>query len=225
MVDSVKENGLVIIRMIPGMLLKYIIADYNQKHDFNKLYVVNVTNGKKDEVIINYDISFDSYINGSFKNSLFIFDRDKKNQYEFNTKQNLAYQVGNKKDGIVIYKDNQKQIIDISKVLKQDYKFDHNYETSQTYNRFNKYNGNYYFYKKINNIYQIYKSPIENKKQMIYLFNTDSIETIKYADNYIYYKLGNNILYYNDMLGSKTILSNSEYKFNKTLNYYIYSEV
>lgn len=28
MVDSVKENGLVIIRMIPGMLLKYIIADY-----------------------------------------------------------------------------------------------------------------------------------------------------------------------------------------------------
>ena len=44
------------------------------KYDFNEFYLIDVTNGKKDELIVNYDINFDSYVNGVYENSFFIFD-------------------------------------------------------------------------------------------------------------------------------------------------------
>ena len=54
----------------------YVIANYNQKYDFNEFYLIDVTNGKKDELIVNYDINFDSYVNGVYENSFFIFDNE-----------------------------------------------------------------------------------------------------------------------------------------------------
>lgn len=75
----------------------FIIANYNDIHDFNQFYIVNITNGKKDEITVNYDISFDSYVNGVYNDSLFVTDRETKTQYEINLKQKEAYITGNQK--------------------------------------------------------------------------------------------------------------------------------
>lgn len=198
----------------------FIIANYNDIHDFNQFYIVNITNGKKDEITVNYDISFDSYVNGVYNDSLFVTDRETKTQYEINLKQKEAYITGNQKKGILIIKNNKEKTVELNS--KKEYKFN-NYQKDKTYNRIDNIAGYYYLYKKVNNNYQVYKAPVENKKYPVYLFETDNIEDIYYIDNYLYFKNKNDVLYYKDDIGIRTLFTNTEYEFNENLKYYVYN--
>lgn len=204
---------------------KFVIANYNDEYDFNQFYTVDITNEKKDEIIVNYDISFDGYTNGSYKDSLFLVDRETKRQYEFNIKKEEAYIVGDQKNGILFYDNEEETTIDMNEALKKEYKFNKNYETDKNYDRIDTVNGYYYLYKLVDDDYQVYKAPIEDKKETIYLFNTDNIDDIYYIDSYIYFRKGNDVLYYKDDIGIKTLFTNSEYEFNENLKYYLYTEV
>ena len=204
---------------------KFVIANYNDEYDFNQFYTVDITNEKKDEIIVNYDISFDGYTNGSYKDSLFLVDRETKRQYEFNIKKEEAYIVGDQKTGILFYDNEEETTIDMNEALKKEYKFNKNYETDKNYDRIDTVNGYYYLYKLVDDDYQVYKAPIEDKKETIYLFNTDNIDDIYYIDSYIYFRKGNDVLYYKDDIGIKTLFTNSEYEFNENLKYYLYTEV
>ena len=80
----------------------------------------------------------------------------------------------------------------------------------------------YYYYKKISDGYEVYRSDINNKDSLTYLFKMPDISEIKYLRDYIYYKDGNSIKYYHDTKGIRTVLVNKEFEFNNTLRFYTY---
>lgn len=206
----------------------YVVADYNSQYRFNKFLIVNLTNGKTDEITFGNEISFDSYIQGVHNNSFYIFDRDNKKQYEINVSKKNLLEVGNEQSGIKIYNGEEVQRISAVDAKKMDILFNEQSIDNQGYDWKYKFGGNqsgfYYLFKKDDNKYKVYRSNVQNQNQITYLFDTTDINRIVYKDNYIYYIDGDTINCFNDVNGSKKILKYNELKYNSNLKFNIYSK-
>lgn len=207
----------------------YIIANYNETYDFNSIYVINMKNGKKTE-ILTPEISMDSYIQGSIKNSFYLIDRENKKQYEINIKAKKIIEVGNENIGSKFY--DGKKLIEknFSETLFKKIYFKSNVESinDEGYERVdfvgNKNSGYYYYYKKDNNQYNIYRSSLQSKNNLTYLFSVSNYSQIKYSKDKIYLIEKDKLICYQDQTGKRTIASNSEFEFNDDLHYYIYEK-
>ena len=73
----------------------YITADYNQTYNFDKFYVINMDNNKMFEIKSDYEISFDSIIQGINSHSLYLLDTENKKQYEINIDKKRVERIGN----------------------------------------------------------------------------------------------------------------------------------
>lgn len=197
----------------------YITADYNKTYDFNNFYVVDITREKVFEIKSDYDIAFDSILQGYVNNSIYLLDIENKRQYEVNIKNKSVKKIGNI-DGTKYYYNNK--WIDIS--------FDEAIEKGQftLLNNRNMISNDIfqdniediiYTYEKENSYYKLYLSYKETPKIKIYLFNIYNINSIKYIDDYIYYIQDNELNYYHPMYGNKTIIKSDELTFNKNIIY------
>lgn len=207
----------------------YVVADYNSKYRFDKIYVVDITSNKVNEIACEREISFDSYIQGTNNNSIYLFDRDNKKQYEVNLKTNKVLEVGNENTQIKIYRDGSWQKISASNAKNDQILFDNEYKSDIELNGYDKIDkvggdvtGYYYFYKKNGNEYSVYRAPVLNSDQKTYLFNTSDINRINYYKGYIYYVYGSEIRYYNDVVGVKKLIKNKELSFNDNLTFGLY---
>ena len=81
----------------------YIIPNYDQKLEFDTIFIFNIKNNRKKTMKLKYKISKDSYINGVVDNKVYIFDKDNLFQYEINPKKGKIREVGNKKDECLYY--------------------------------------------------------------------------------------------------------------------------
>ena len=206
----------------------YVVADYNSKYRFNKFLIVNLTNGKTDEITFDNDISFDSYIQGVHNDSFYIFDRNNKKQYEVNVSKKNILEVGNEQTGVKIYNGEEVEWINASDAKNKDMVFDEQLIDNQDYNKIYKiggeHSGFYYLFKQDGNKYKVYRANAQNDNQIIYLFDTTDINRIIYKNDYIYYIDGDTICCFNDINGAKKILKYNELKYNSNLNFNIYSE-
>lgn len=209
----------------------YLCADYDEEYEFHKFKIVNLETYKESEIISNYAISFDSYIQGIVDNEVYIFDKINKKQYKINIKNKEVYFIGDE-NGIEIYENGE--------FIKGNA-----YEASQTNITFNKYNTDNKFkvdgyellqvngnvqsgyalvYKKVNNVYNVYKVNIQNKDIVTYLFTTTDINQIQSNYKNIYYKDGKYIKYFNEVTGIKTVIRDNELEFNNGIKFYVYSK-
>ena len=206
----------------------YVVADYNSKYDFNSFKIVDLVTGDVKEAITNNNrLSFNSYIEGYVGKSVYVYDRENQKQYEIDTKNLSILEVGNANSGIKIYKNNKWTNVDISDVVKQDIYFENKESTSDdTYVKIdmtnNKLSGYNYYYKKNGNNYDVYRSSAIDENNVMYIFTTSNIENITYIKDYVYFIDGENLKYYNDNTGVKTILKNTEFPFNKNIKYSVY---
>lgn len=208
----------------------YITANYNDQYKFHEFKVVNITNGKKSEIISNDDISFDSYMQGTIDNQTYIFDKSEKKQYRINLKSKIVSLSGNKSKGIELYKNNKIITGSAYTATKEEIKFNkytcdnkfNNKEYDKVEKVGNELSGYYYLYLKENNKYKVYRVNVQNKKILTYLFTTDDIDNVYYFEDYIYYKDGLYIKYYKDNIGIKTLIKNTELEFNKSINFGLY---
>ena len=196
----------------------YIVADYNEKYEFNKFYVVNLLNKNISTIETKNDISFDSYIQGIVENNIYLYDKDNEIQYEINI-ENKEINIVSNSNYIKYYSNNKWEKMNKTKANKVIY---FNYDSLE--NKFSDYSyvyeNEYYYYliDKENNLYRVNKNNID---VIHYLINVP-VNDIKIKDNYIYYLHNDKIYYYNDITGLKLILSDTELKFNNTIKYYIY---
>lgn len=203
----------------------YIVADYNQTYEFDKIYVVNLKNSKIKEITCYPKISFDSYIQGIVDNNVYIYDKKNKKQYKINPNKLTIELVGNTEKGIKIYKDSNWDIENSSNCSNNIILFENNHISDiedTTYEKIDKVGkniGNYYFYKKENDHYKVYKSTLEDKNNKIYLFKTKTIDRIKYYSDNIYYIDDTELKKYDDETGVITIASFNELKFNQTIKF------
>jgi hypothetical protein len=71
------------------------MANNDEEHEYTKLIKFNLTNLKKSEINIGYNIDFDSYIVGSIKNKLYLFDNKYSILYEIDVKKEKTTIIGN----------------------------------------------------------------------------------------------------------------------------------
>lgn len=173
-----------------------LIPNYEQKYNFNELYIINLNTLEVDKWKINYDISFNSYINGINDKSVFLTDKKNEKQYELVPHKKKMRIVGKKnKDGI-IYVDGKEEKISINELVKKDITF-----TSS----------NPYKYTLENNyIYLSY--PDSNLKTKITNQKVDKLITIK--DNAVYYLVDNILYKYDNEYGETKVIEYEEWQYN-----------
>lgn len=183
---------------------------------------------KKKTIKTNYKISKNSKVIGSYKNSIYIIDYDNRVEYEINVKKGSIVEIGNKNSGYIVSDCSNMVKTNSQTILNKDYLMPNCHETKnkENYARIDlvggKKSGYYYYYQKTPDNYKVYRSNVQNPKQKLYITTLDDIEHIEYSDKFIYYIKDNQINYYSDMTGVRTVLENSELEFNKTLNYHLY---
>lgn len=207
----------------------YITANYNEQYRFTKISVVDLTNNKTKEINCETQLSFDSYIQGSHDNSIYIFDRSTKKQYEINLKTSKVLEIGNENSGIIIYNGTQKERINAGEATKKDILFT-NVDASRvefkSYEKVDlvggKETGYYYLYQKKDKYYEVYRANVLNPSQLTYIFTTTDLDRIVYQKNYIYFIYNDVIKYYSDNTGIKSVVKERELGFNKALIFGVY---
>lgn len=193
----------------------YIIADYNQEHDFSSFFIVDIETGKKSTLKTKYSISLDSIIQGVYEDNLYLYDNDSKIQYKINPKKMSITIAGTEKKGIKIY-NGELATYKINEI--KDFKF-------KKETLIEKYNllgttENTYYYSLNKNIYKAHKN---NINKLTYLFK-NNYEIVKYDKDYLCMLENDTIYCYNELKGIKKIVTNKELTFNKNLTYELYSK-
>lgn len=220
----------VYTRSIAGYVSKYyIVADYMKDTKFNVFTIVNLVNGKVSTISYDYDISLDSYILGTYDNSIYIMDRSTMKEYELDINTKTIVEVGNKEIGIKIYKDNSSSYENAYNVVNNNLTFESfvgNTFNNSTYSKIIKTgiqeSGYYYIFEKVGDYYKVYRSNIKNGINKTYLFTTTSLNNFKCYNDVVYYQDGEYIKRYNDVSGIKTILRYSELQFNDNIKLGLY---
>lgn len=204
----------------------YVVADYDQKYDFDKFYVYNLKNNKKKEIELKEEISRDSYVLGVVDGWVYIFDKDELKEYKINPKKRKVVEVGNKDDGGIFYDGvefKNVSIYDFNKDEELYFLTDTSYlddvvdKTSLKYVYSN--NDVLYYYDKDNNFY-LYDSVTGVK---VLMFSND-VSNIYMLDNDIYFIMGNGLYQYSENDKVRQILSYDEFSFNSKNRFAVYKK-
>lgn len=170
-----------------------IIPDYNQSYYFNKIYVINILNGKVKEIEFKDDISYESEFLGSYKNNVYLLDNKEEKEYKINIKKNEIEEI-------------EFQTLKENKMVKTEYKKIKPFTVE-----------NIFEYEIIDNkLYQI----INDIKIRISNLEIDKI--VKNDQESIYYLSNENLYMYNNQYGEVLLMSNFEWNFNNTNMIYLY---
>lgn len=218
-------------RPLSGIIGKYYItADYSQSYAFNKFFVVNLISNHVDEITFGTRIDFDSYVQGIVGSSIYIFDRENKKQYEVITKTLSIVEIGNVDTGIKVYQDGVWSKASAYDAAINDITFN-NVPIDTTFSGYNRVDkvgnhlsGFYYLYQKVGNTYHVYRANVQNRELKTYIFATNKIDNITYVKDYVYFTKDNTVKYFQDAIGVKTLFQNSEFAFNNSLYFNIYSK-
>ncbi len=203
----------------------YVTVNYDEEYGFSKIYIYNIKTGKKEEIVLAKNIEKNSYIQGIFDDSVYIFDRSNKTQYEINTKTKNVLEVGNVNTGVKVYKNGTFERLSAYECSNEDILFEAKGENNGEYyfllKNGGKETGYTYYYQKENEAYKIYRVNNTNKNQYTYLFQTQNVNKIIVINEYIYFIDDNYLKYYSDKTGIRTLLYNKELYFNQNIKYQI----
>lgn len=184
---------------ISAQINEYIlIPDYEQNYNFNKIYIINLETDEVEEWNLNYDISFNSYVNGINDKSVYITDIKNSTQYELVPHKQKMRVVGKKGKQGVVYKNGIEEKTSINDLTKKRIYF-----TSS----------NPYIYIIENNyLYLTYlDSDIKTK------ISNNKVDKIISVNNDEVYYLKDSILYkYDNEYGEIKVIEYEEWNYNNT---------
>ncbi len=207
----------------------YVVADYNDVYDIKNFFLINLKDGSKEVVTSKEPIASDSYIAGVVEDSIYIIDKSNKKEYQLSVHDKEIIEIGNEKSNMKYYNEGKWKIVPYSRMTLKNTYFDlFKEKVDGEYHLFLKTDGKStgysYYYKKVGDEYEIYRAQTGNHKIKMYLFTTDNIDRIHCSKHYIFYQVNNEIKYYSDMTGVRTLLSNSELEFNQDILFGIYEK-
>lgn len=184
--------NLKVITRINNLLL---LADYQEEYQFNKFIIINLENGKKEQWKIDYDISMDSYILGSYNKSVYLVDKKAKVEYEIVPSYKKIRIVGTSDRKGTIYNNGFEKIA-LNKLVKEELSF----KKEESYN-----------YKIKND--QLYLS-LYNSSNNILITNNKNLKIVDKNKDSVYYLSDNKLYSYSPLEGEKLLLENFEWNFN-----------
>lgn len=192
--------------------LAYLLNDtiympnYNEEHEYSSIITLNITNNKKSEIKLENNIDYDSYVVGSIKNKLYIFDNKYSILYEINVKNSKVNIIGSTELGYIKYENNE--FVNCSKSEYKVNKIKYNDNSTSNYT----YKINAGLYKTINDNINI-KTKILN----------DDVTIIKEYQNKLYYIYKDYLYIYEPDNGSSIVFYNYELNFNKDNTVFVYN--
>lgn len=173
-----------------------LIADYDQKYSFNAMYLIDSKNNKIERINLDNDIYFNSYILGTNKNNVYLYDKQKEKEYRINPFKKTV-----DKNAYEILVDNSWEKVSKNKLNKGNVSF---YDSTDYYYYID---GDKLYYKTINSVLLVSDLNISN------IIESNEKEA---------FFISGNILYYNSIdKGTKKLLEYSEWNFNSK-NIYIF---
>ena len=179
-----------------------VIPNYDSAFNYKELILINLKNKNKEVWKLNYDVSFESYVLGTYKDSIYLVDKKNKVEYELNIKKRTMDVIGNEgRDGKILV-DNKFESISMLKLVNNIMSF--------TYGDDQKY-------------------ILEGSNLLLKTANTKVLVTkqgvskVVYSDkNYVYYLVGDDLYYYDQSNGEVKVMNYFEWNFNNNNSIFIY---
>ena len=181
-----------------------IIPDYEQSYSFNRIFIINLDNLKVETWKIKYDISFDSYILGTNKESIYLMDKKNKTEYELVPhKKKMRIIATDNRNGILI-KDGKEEKEPVNNIINSKEVFT--------------YENKYHYTLKDNRIYLTY---LDMKNETI--ISSDDVKEIIYIEeDAIYYLIKDTLYKYDLKYGETKLITFSEWNYNYQNSIIIY---
>lgn len=176
-----------------------LIPDYDNDYKYTKLYIINSNNAKVDKINLRYEVYFDSYFLGSYKDKVYLFDR----------KNEQTYYIDLKKDEI--YKTSPKLLINGEWEKTTIQKLKNNKLTFSNIELFT-------YTLKDNRL--VAKAMDSNMEFLVTDKKVSSIVSYNLYD--IYYISKDTLYHYNLKTGEEAVLQNSEWNFNNSNMIYVF---
>ena len=184
------------LKIITKLDRHLVVADYNQKYYFEKLFIIDSKSGHVKESKLNRKVYFDSYILGTYKNNIYLYDDNKEIEYIINPFKNTI-----EKNKYEFLNNGKWEKTSVNKLKKQEVKFNNNED---------------YHYQLIDN-YLYYITPINR----ILVTNLKVARIIESDDKTAFF-ISEEALYYVDIDQELIkVMSYSEWLFNNQ-NIYIF---
>ena len=165
-----------------------VIPDYNSKYTFNKFYIINTDNNKVTNFSFKYDIYYNSYFMGDYKNNIYLYDMQNHLEYKINIYKETVEKVSNQ-----VLKNDYFKKISTNKLDKVNVKFE--------------YIKNFYY--EIENEVLYFVTPV-NK----IIASKLKVQNIVYSDENNCYFISNDTLYFVNNNLTYKIMTYSEWNFN-----------
>ena len=197
--NSIKlfENDTYVPQIIAKVNQYLFIANYDEKYEFSSYFVINFKKGTYKEYEIKTPISMDSYILGTYKDSIYLVDEKEQQEYEINVVKGKVYKTSGK-----LLINGVWEKTDVDKIIKSKLKF-----REDEFIFFNLENNTLYYNEKD------IKTKVTNLK-VDYLIEYNEYEAYFIAEGKTYY--------FNINEGIKAILGYTEWNFNYTNSVFIY---
>ena len=204
----------------------YIVANYNEVHEFLNFYSINIATGDKDDIRGEEFIPFSSYIQGAAEGKLYIIDPDNKKQYAINPKKKSIELVGNANTGAQVYTKDGWVTKNMTDVIDSKEKFENGESVTynnESYDKVKTIGNVNYLFKNTGNGYAVYITYKEDNKSIKnYVFTTTDINRISYVGGTVYYIYDDEIRVFTIDGGIKKLVEYNEIKYNTNLSFYVY---
>ena len=179
-----------------------VIPDYDSEYNFNTFYIYDLEKKSLSTWKTKYDISFDSYIAGSYDKSIYLVDKKNKIEYEIVPHKKKIRIVGSESKLGTIYQNGWKDI-SLTKLTSEEIYFQNDEIYKYSLDKSNLY---------LENLITKSKTLISEDVDKLLVMNSDSV----------YYLRDDNIYGYKINTGEKLIMSNFEWNFNNDNILFIY---
>ena len=180
--------------------------------EYKEILLYNLKKDRLEKIKLKDFLSINTYINGVYKDNLYITDNDSKKQYKINPVTKEVIEVGNKdilfkslkNNKLINIRRNKNNIFSNNVINKKINKL---YGNVVIY----KSNYNYYFKTHDGEVYQIINNNYNNP---ILLFKFRDIEEYKVKDDSISFISDNTIYTYDNNYGLREVVINNEFRYN-----------
>ena len=198
----------------------YMVPKYGSGPGFNMYIKYDLEYLKEDFIRMPFEISkTNTYINGVYKDDLYIFDRSAMMQYKIDVKGNIAEKSCDTANQCFAYIAGKELTISTYDLATKDIRF---YESSDDYSDV-QYDSilvkdNYAIYSVGTSVYKVYKLFPNNP---ILLFDGSGIKDLKVVNDSIYY-LKDSVIYRYDDYGSRMLVYYTDLEFNSENRFDVY---
>ena len=184
-----------------GDLLIY--PNYENEYEYNELNILNLKTNKTETMKLDYTITSDSYILGSYEESIYIVDKKEKKEYELNPYKKKIRIIGSSNKTGKIYENGFKDI-SLTKLTNENKSFVFD---------------NYYSYiVKDDTLYLKYK----DSELLTKVSAFENGHIVYTNEDEVYYLIKDILYYFNPDKGNIKLLQNFEWNFNYINKIFIY---